>query len=454
MYSKNVLEENIYKKLSSQIDNTTMFLNITKQLSKKGLNTMVIPSLMDETKTVSELSDMELIAILQGIFETFNEKEFNPENYFGENTISEYEDYFYQEEKVTELNLKNFTKIDDFNYSGYLSYKDIYLYYTNMLIRYNKKSQRASKLKLIGSNKDIVVREMDINMSSVEEIAMDMINGMYEEDCITLNIRLINEQTVPQFKFTPRFENIGDIKIVPNYDRKSKNYTSVDCIDGMHRIMASVIATRKYKEKTGEWLKGGLLVKLTLRDLKGARRIVGQTFKRSDTDINWLESLNDDDNYKFINELLEKIDILKNTPDTYEEYRAYKTYTYKSILVSYIKNFSGLTNLNSISARKFLTDKIARFISIIVETYKYKYKDLNSIKNNTNLLNSTMFIGYLTIALELNAKNKLDDDIIFKVAESLEELDSKGELDKIVPNKKSVSVKNISDYFINLVKEY
>ena len=335
------------------------------------------------------------------------------------------------------------------------------MYYTNLLIRYNKKSQRASRLKLIGKNKDIVVREISLNNKAVENISEMMIDGVYEEDMIILNVRLRDEQTIPQMKFEDLGEElkigelgIGTLTIVPNYDRDSSNYTSVEDLDGFHRLMGSVRATRKYLEEHGKWLEGGLIVKIVVRDLEGAKRIVNQTFKRSDTDKSWLASFSNDDCNKFTNEVVNKTAILKDTTfDTIEECHAYGGLTYKTIISDYIRKYSDLA-VNSVATRKFMSDKLSKFLNILLDYLMYfEKKSVEELKSTTLLLEPNIFVGYLASGVTLNNAEMLSEDKILELANKIIFLKDSQELKNLKLNNKTASLKNIVSFFTKLANE-
>lgn len=342
------LDKEIQQVLNEEANNTKLLKELNEEFAKKRLNLKTISTLFNETKTVEDLDDMEKIAFAEACQRVFKKEGrdwanlFVVKKYFSQQTLLNYETYINVKPIVNEMFFENCLKIDEYNYRFIATGKQVYDYLGNMLWLYNKTTQRAGGLKKIG---DKYSRTISLNRRAVREIADSVIDGTFEETEIILNLRMIKGKK-QQFEFKEsEIKGIGDITIVPEYDRESDYCTFCEIIDGYHRVSGIKMAMEDYYQKTGEWLDCKIGVKLVIADIDRALRIISQTFKRTDTNKDWLKAIEKNDTTKFVDELIKNSRILKEeVKNTFEECKAFNSRTYRAVLIDTVKRLDIAVN--------------------------------------------------------------------------------------------------------------
>ena len=339
VYSLDLLRLEVDKVVNKQMLRGNLWQEINNEFERKGLDYRSLQLLLDDDKkTASDLTDYELIAFSKVAYKELGWKELNPSRYFGDVFLVNYENYFKTEEKVELAKFFNFIKIDEFNYRGQVSFKDIYDCINNNIYIYDHQSQRSPKYREVGSKggKPQKLKVVNINEKSVQDIADAILRKDFEDTEIVLNCEMIKGKK-EQFKFIPKYEDIlGDIIIEPNYDMDSKNATWISVIDGYHRCKGIILALTKHYEKTGEWLEGSIGVKLVRATKERAKRIVHQTFLRSADNIEWVNALAEDDYTKFV-DLVVKESKRLTIENTIEEATINNKLTSKALLSDIVK---------------------------------------------------------------------------------------------------------------------
>lgn len=342
------LDKEIEQVLNEEANNTELLRELNEEFVKKRLNLKTISTLFDETKVVDDLDDMEKIAFAEACQRVFKKEgrewanKFITKKYFSPQKLIDYETYMNIDPVINEVHFKNCIKIDDFNYRTVMTGKQVYDYMNNMLILYNKATQRASKLKKVG---DKFTRTISLNKKAVREIADAVLDGTFEETEIILNLRMIKGKK-QQFEFKESaIEGIGDITIIPEYDRDSDYMSFLEIVDGYHRVSGIKMAMEQYYQKTGKWLDCKIGVKLIIADVDRALRVISQTFKRTDTNRDWLKAIEKNDTTKFVDEFIKNSRMLKEeVENSIEECKAFNVRTYKSILIDTVKKLDIAVN--------------------------------------------------------------------------------------------------------------
>ena len=210
----------------------------------------------------------------------------------------------------------------------------------------------------------------------------------------------------------------------------------VEILDGYHRILAIEEAVRIYHERTGEWLKGCIGVKLVFADEKRALRIVRQTFKRTATDEQYLKSIEEDDISMFVDKIISKSSILKlNVGNVYEECLAFGKITYKSLLNDTIRKLG--IDVTKRSSANFTSDFLAKGIDEIYEIINDIYKDDKDILCNPNII-----AGYIKAIYEMINKELDVEEIIVKALKL-----SKKDIRDMKLNSRDCVLDKILEYF-------
>ena len=316
---------------------------------------------------------------------------------------------------------------------------------------YNLATQRAGELVELGT-KGMVIRRMSLNMKAVNEIKKLMLKGDYESDTIILNARLIPNKEM-NFKEEVIYEpsEIYNISIKPDYNVNSDNQTVVDELDGSHRITAVCQAVEEYKKRTGKWLEGHLLLRLVIRDTEGAKRIVAQTFERSDTDEGWKNVLKSDDYVKFVDRLIPKVNLLKdNVADTFNEYLIGQNMTFKDVLIKAIKKCDIKVESKSASAlaEKGISETLNDIFDYMINTFFDK--NINTMLQS-NMLDGGLWYGYILLANEL--RNKTYEELTKACDNLYLELSEMDIRNNLKSNNKNYKINRISDLFLNATNE-
>ena len=387
-----ILKNKLYEEIKNNRFDKDFIKSITNEFTKKGFNVSKVSNIFNDYISLDELTDYELIAFCIGTKEFTKKDSFTLKNNFSNNLIQEYESYINQDNIIDKIELNGYLKIDDYNYIGRITYEQIYDYINNGLIIYDKNTQRAGKLRNIGV-KGGYIRDISLNTKSVKEISELMMEKKFEENQIILGITL-EEDNEPNIKFNCKTDNYGDIIITPEYN-DLKHKTVVIVLDGYHRIKSCMEAYIH----SGKKIKGGLDVRLVIRTKEEQKRIIYQTFKRSDTDKEHLESYNiDDDYYKFVTYICDNSVILNNNvAETYEDCLVDGKLTYKMLRINVCKKLLNI-DVKSLNVKRVLSKKYASIIDELCEEV-----DINSIKS---------FAYYLVFAYMIDNKEISYEDVV------------------------------------------
>lgn len=445
------LDEELIKIINKEVNNKELIKNINAIFAKKNLTLKTVACLFNGSKSIREIDTMEKIAFTYGCYETLKVKrknnkslkdeylyreELDPANYFSDQILVRYEIFMSESDVVNIVEFKNFIMIDDNNSRGNVSLLDVYKYRKNTLWLYNRSTQRAPEIVPMGNSGEYTYRN-SVDEKAVKEMTEAILDGRFEETEVILNVRLIPDKE-PDVKVVTKGkpEGIADIIVTPNYDINSENYTVVEILDGYHRILAIEEAVRIYHERTGEWLKGCIGVKLVFADEKRALRIVRQTFKRTATDEQYLKSIEEDDISMFVDKIISKSSILKlNVGNVYEECLAFGKITYKSLLNDTIRKLG--IDVTKRSSANFTSDFLAKGIDEIYEIINDIYKDDKDILCNPNII-----AGYVKAIYEMINKELDAEEIIVKALKL-----SKKDIRDMKLNSRDCILDKILEYF-------
>lgn len=444
--------------INKQYNNKSLAGIITKKFREKNISVRLMSSLFGGETKWQNLTDYQKVAFIDACSEGLPDmKILDINKWFSDEVLVKYDSKIKEIKEINSIYLKDFRKIDDYNYLGYITLEDIYNWYNNTLLIYNYEAQREPTYKTIGTGeKKITYETYTINDKAKMEIAKSIIEGTYEEDMLIYNVLIQdNPKNVLQVNETEKYNSgtIYDVEVVPNYNRTSNHYTVVNPLDGWHRTVAGVLA---YEEamKVGKKLEGrGYPLKLTIRDLQGSKNIVNQIFKRTDTSQDWLDQLDNSDYNLFIEALVEQSALLKDkVSKTYEQYVANDgNLTYSAILSETIEKMCTNIQVNNRLNRRTVAGKMAMIIDDLFEAFLMKYGTMHNLINTTHLVDVNIFIGYLAVANGLSELKNYDEELL-KIADKIMALGN----NDLIPLKlinKGVSVKNVYTFFENIVKD-
>ena len=414
MKSKNELIKLLESKLKNNKINGSLAKALNEELLKKNINPNLTGLLFNGMKDIIDLNDNELILLSKVFYRYFKDDNLKPSHYFSDKDLINYETNIKEHyENINLIELNNTIKINDTSYVAFVGAEMLYNMYESNIIVYNKETQRSPKIRVLGKN--YVVKQISLNKNAVKEIANEMLNETYESDLIIFNVLQL-PNNVPNISY-----DNGTLYIKPNLNVEDEDFTCVNVIDGMHRLSALVNAVAKLKKDKKEIPASmGLIVKIIVRDIEGAKRVVTQSFKRSSTDKDFLKSLEVNDYTKltdaFIKELPEYI--REKIYPTYNECIYNGGITYKTLITDCMrkiltqeKNF--LFNLKVVTNMGAIGEKI---LSYILE--EYYEKNFTIFQNESNIMRKNSFV-YLLVFFHEIYKRKIPEGKFLMIADRI-----------------------------------
>ena len=380
-------------------------LNMAKQIRERMLfqlkeyfdsnKTLQILNKMIPIQTLSENELINLCTFLRrnGILNI------NPSEYWTEieqTTASNDRIKINKYSNIQTLNLQNVLKIDGFNtqYVTQLSYEQLANLLNVGLISYNFATQRRARVIKVRNR---VERVASINMDNVQAIKNEILNGTFQTNTITLNIRATGKEM-----FSYSSENMS-LSIPISEDN------SIDCIDGYHRLKAIQLA---YGENNN--IKGSMIVSIKNLTVEQARYFIIQESKGTINNQHDIELYDMSGNIAKltheINTYNNKNNILYNSI-TSENNNANTLIFYDTFAEILRLSFGDLLNeadtIEIYKLKQFIVDVYSIVYSLICKRF-----NVNSVQELTGLPADQMFMcGFLFVAHEMYVTNNNEVDV-------------------------------------------
>ena len=446
MKSKNELIKLLESKLKTNKINSSLAKALNEELLKKNINPNLTGLLFNGMKDIVDLNDNELILLSKVFYNYFKDDNLKPSHYFSDKDLINYETNIKEHyENINLIELNNTIKINDTSYVAFVGAEMLYNMYENNIIIYNKETQRSPKIRVLGKN--YVVKQISLNKNAVKEIANEMLNETYESDLIIFNVLQL-PNNVPNISY-----DNGTLYIKPNLNVEDEDCTFINVIDGMHRLTALVNAVAKLKKDKKEIPPSmGLIVKIIVRTIEEAKRVVTQSFKRSATDKDFLKSLEVNDYTKLADVLVKGLPdcIRKKIMSTYEEQMYMHGITNKILIADTLKEVlprgkNYLFNLNDINKTADLLNKILSYI--LEEFYE---KNFNVFVEESNLMRKNSIVYLIFIAYNL-IKLNIKEEKFLMLAEKI--LLSSATWDRETLSKKKINIKILIEEARQIMEE-
>lgn len=452
MQSKNLVElkDNLIEIIEKEKGNTKLIGYINGEFVKKGLLYYVPQQIFEGDREIDELNNIELMCFTKSIFEYTKNKIINPELYFSNtemiaydtwvNVPEDYTDYIIYPDAIR-ISPRSFIVNQKANHSSEMREHKKYIYF--------KPAQRPAKNVL---RKGILTSKKSVNKQGILEMEERM-SGKGETlfpTQIAWGVLMLEGKKI-QVSFTPidgNRPNVGTLKIIPNWDKNDVNYTPVIINDGYHRFTAQANAYDKHLIDTGEELEYNLSAIVNIMTIEESKQYVLDSFKRNFADENELKVMELTNDNKFVENIIEKSEILKeNTGTIIKSIKGSNKLTSKDILQNAIK----LTKfeINDEIESEIQSTKCAKIIDLIINRLckEYYNNNFNEMKKSYLLL-PNMFIGYIAIANFLRNDSKYISKIV-SIVEELYLQDEK-EISKLKLKNKDCNIKNVFDYFSHI----
>lgn len=453
----NTLKDNLSLVIQNEISNMRLLQDINKEFVAKGLNLDIPMLLFDKGLTVHEIKDENvLIALSKSIFNfaKANNKDLgkginiNPKDYFTDTVLTNYE--VYQEpEKPKELKtivFEDCQKVGNNAYWFFIKAKQLSEIKENNKLGNFEGIQRARKIVKLPNGEEI--EKINVNKDGINALTERFKKHNIKPTCITFTV-LDMPNKEPQVEFIPEYKKFGTLKVTPNFDSSSINYTPMIINDGNHRSTALADAYFDDKEVEDE----GLGVFFFLMSPVEAKQYTADTFEQNSTDTTYAKTLKDTPENRFIQYVTSNSKALKNkVANIISECKVKKALTYLSILNDSV-NLMKIEKLDNDVTSEREARKISNIIDVLIDYLASEYfnDDIEKMKEHNFLLKPNTFVGYLAIAniLKNNENSRLlVGDVADKLIKINEDLNRKLKLDI-----KDCNVKHVYEYFEKIAKE-
>ena len=447
----NELYNHIDTLLKYEKGNMKLINNITKEFVKRGLPSNVPVMLFENELEISKLTEDELIAFVYCAYYYFVDskddkinntaleyafpyvKDLKPTIYFNDNKILQNKLLKPESNDIDEyITFNEFQQINEKEYQGIVSYKQLSMWRNERKIAYMKEIQRAYKIVTLPNG--LTVKKENYNKAGLK----DLVKRFKAKDIMTTQISLtiiLDDGKSPEFEFikNKNTQFTGDLIVKREFDRNKEDYAPLCINDGAHRYNAAADAYDTAK------IDGNLSVMIRLLTIPEAKKLSDDSFKQNSTDKMYLETLNDSIENKYADKIIEMCDIWKNKiAKTSQEAKLDSIYGVYKDIVNTIKILP--INTKSEIAMKLEAGKIGKtindFINYVVE--KHYSGDINSFAKD-GLLYKTMCPTYVVLGFLL--KNSTVD-IIDMIS------------DEFVNNRiKDCNVKDIYNHYKKILEE-
>ena len=381
-------------------------LNRIKQIRERALfqlkeyfDTNKILQILNKMFPIQSLSENELINLCtflrcNGILNI------NPSDYWTEieqTTASNDRIKMNQYSNIQTLNLQNVLKIDGFNNTQYvtqLSYEQLANLLNVGLISYNFATQRRARVIKVRNR---VERVASINMENVLAIKNEILNGTFQTNTITLNIRATGKEM-----FSYSSENMA-LSIPIGEDN------SIDCIDGYHRLKAIQLAYSENKN-----IEGSMIVSIKNLTVEQARYFIIQESKGTLNNQHELELYDMSGN---IAKLIHEINTYNNKNNI-----LYNSITSENNDVNVLIFYDVFAEILQLSFGDLLNEadtiELYKLKQFIVDVYSIAYSlickrfNVNTVRELTGVVIDQMFMcGFLFVAYEMYTSNNKEVDV-------------------------------------------
>lgn len=444
-----------------ECDNRNFSKYLRDKFLEKKLNGSIPNQILSESLPLQECNTISLMCFTEGCKEFFGtyfykdgeEGDLDLKSYFGDSMISSYIGYINVEVDPTVIELDNVIQ-DPRNpnryIAGFTPYKTISDWQKYYLTTYDFDMQREPIYKSLP--KEETMKLKNINEKAVQEMTELMCENQFEPNMITYTILMVEGKKPNVFynKETMR------LRIEPNYSYHDVDYTSVNLIDGQHRVSAGARASF-WAEKHNQELTGSFHCVFYIMTKEEAREYIKTQAKQNSISEEFIETLGTNDYTEFINKMNsyknEKKNIFKNNiASTHGEMEAYHKLTYNMALTESLKQ-TKIDVSNNID-KKFASEKFTEIITTLIDymTKEFYDDDIEKMKDENIFLTPNIFIGYIALAEQL-WKDKDYIDRLLDIASALQDEKIKEKLKEFKLTSKNIDgiKRNVFNYFRELV---
>ena len=368
MKRRNELIELIQETVEENLLNKNLQKSLKKEFVEKGLGINVTNLLWGNNINEDMLTVDQLIAISKVFYNVLRDDKFKLNVYFSDGELFSYSLLEKENKIIDEVLFKDVLKIDNKNFICRLTGEQASMLMdgNNSLVAYYKEFQRNSKLIKTATGR--VVKKINVNKQNLIEMEERFIKGDLTPTSIHFAILNKGLGFRNNFKFKELYNNVGDMLIKPNFDIESEEYMPFIIADGFHRLSSFVSAYSKAKDKGIEF-KSYLTCFINIfNDETSIKQFISDTFKRTDEDKSYLETLAPTDENVFIDKFISETNIKKHIANTKQDMNLKNMWLTRNELI-------GIFQRNNVSMSKDINSEID------LELIANIFKDIMSYTN-------------------------------------------------------------------------
>lgn len=437
------LEDNLNLILQDYSNDSKVIEAVTADLAAKGIPRGKVGGLFTQAIDLSYIPEIELCLFAKYLYSHTHEFKINPDIFFNEVELSTAELYHYNEkEKTRTMLLHNVDQISDHQYlCSKETYQGVGRHYGNALWGYNPNVQRQPLKRKVG---DRIIEVININKKKISEIKTEMIKGTFNTNAIILNVRRING--MEKIKY-----NAKDRTLMVEVDET----TSIDLIDGMHRVGAMLKVVEEKPE-----IDRLTSIYIYHVDEEKARSIIKQESKSTPIDEEWIDFIDASNaNMEVVKSISsrERMNELFNRMalDNLEIRRENKLVTFETMskVIEYVYDLNDKNKpvIQAQQVEKFLVEAFNIIIGANHDSFNDK---LSEARESSYVADNNMFIGYVILSEEVKKIYGEDwQDALYQIVSKLDFNRSNPIWKKIgIENNVNLpTIKKIDEYFKKLV---
>lgn len=376
-------------------------IEIDNKLADHGIPRGTLNEMIVSPEKLDQLSEEEVALITKYTFEVTQDFRIKPENFYSEKELKRIMKYKKEQEGDLTLpyTFENVLRAGADDYLTVLSYKEIYRLWNNKILTYNTQTQRLSKKRINAKGK--IVEKADVNQRSVKSITKLMLDGKYKPSTLLFNILVDGNDSVD---YSSAELTIGE-------------GTTLNLIDGMHRVMAICNVIEENPE-----FEGYMNIDLKHYPLEDAQFLLGQTNTVNRFDKTLIKHYMG----ATLGDLIAKD--LMNIPELKGRVSIKTTLDKK---MSYLTNYSILSeSVQSIfepqnnKERYDYLEVLKKFYGYLISYYDTAFgsKTMKEVAKESWLNHHNSFVGFTVIAKKLYDKYGKDFPVseIVKVVDSID----------------------------------
>lgn len=376
-------EKNIYEILSMVLSEIALHRDLQRGIEdylseKHNMIRGTFIEIVAQPEKIEQLADEVLAVFVNAIYEITQDSRMVLSDFFSKQEIRNVNKYKFDQPRQIELpyTISSVIRVTNEDYLTAMSYKDIADLWIYKILTYNFQTQRLSKKRVNAKGK--IIEKADIKSKSVQNIKKLMLEGKYSPSTILFNILVDGESSIS-------FEE-GELIIHEG--------STVNIIDGMHRLMAIVEIMEEYPD-----FEGYMNIDIKHYPIEKAQKLLAVTNTVNRFDKTLVKYYGGEEYSEEITKYLMSIPVLHRRVEIKTAIDKKITITNFAILADSIKiSFAP----ESVKDKYDVQDVLRRFYEYLIPSYEDVLVK-NRIKNleASWMSHHNMHVGFIAIAKKL-----------------------------------------------------